>query len=153
MTKEDYEKLINKYQTKQPGEIWSKESETQNKQYQRTTSYTQTCQIIMDCLNIKGEQRKHAIWIVENIPLEELHRTANSEMIIAAICFYVKKLFNPNIQFKDYSILRHYNLSLEMTYLICCRIASYAFSKSYLVPIETDMYNHKELYETEASKR
>jgi hypothetical protein len=149
VTRKYYDNLIKKYKTKQPGEILSTTTETRIKQKQRLTGYTQVCQVIMDSLKLEGAQREHAIWIVENIPLEYLHRTATNEMIIVSICFYVKKLFNPNVQFNDYAIIRHYGLTWEMVHLITCRIASFAFSHSYLVPIQTDTYNHEELYKGE----
>ena len=141
----NYEYLINKYSTQHPLEKRSREHNKKHRRNIRTQHYLETAEIYMNPsnLNIKGDQRQHTYWIIQNIPLQTLHRQLSSENIILAICWYVKKLFNSQARFDEYQIFKDEELTLEQAYLILTRITSFAFNKSYLSPIETDKYDHE----------
>lgn len=120
----DYQFLLDKYQTKQPGE-----PNTTLKEYGmqtwRTRQRIRTCQNIMDQLNIQGGNRERCIHIVKTVPYKQLHRNGTEELITTAICFYIKKLLEPNADLEDYSVCKVHGLTYKNYTLIITRLCDY----------------------------
>ena len=119
--------LLNKYQTKQPGEVFTSESlkEAYNNKEWRLAQKIRTCKYVMDELGLKGTDRDRCIYIVKKVPLKQLHRKASCETIITCICFYIKKLQTPKRRTYDYRVCKEYGVDEEIFSLVIARLCDY----------------------------
>ena len=119
--------LLNKYQTKQPGEVFTSESlkEAYNNKEWRLAQKVRTCKYVMDELGLKGTDRDRCIYIVKKVPLKQLHRKASCETIITCICFYIKKLQTPKRRTYDYRVCKEYGVDEEIFSLVIARLCDY----------------------------
>lgn len=122
--------LLQKYETKQPGEhTTNKEISMKNWRLKQKIRITQN---IMNRLNIQGNNRKMCLNIIKNIRLKDLHHNAKCETIITAICFYIKKTENTNVKLEDYSVCTEYDLNYQTFSLVMCRLCDYYRKNSYM---------------------
>lgn len=119
--------LLNKYETKQPGECFVSDElkREYNNQEWRKKQKIRVCQNIMDRLNIKGTSRDRCINIIANIKLKELHHNGSCELIITAICCYVKRTMDSNFKLEDYNVCNEHGLNYKNFSLIVCRLCDY----------------------------
>jgi len=128
------ESLLKKYEIKQPGERWSKEREKKHgKPAWNMRQKIRTAQIIMGRLNIKGNDKKRVIYIIQDIDnFNNLCRICSYEAIIAAICFYVMKSNKSKINLRDYKVFKEYKLSEKSCLTIITKIANHYQKKCFL---------------------
>ena len=126
--------LLDKYETKQPGECFVSQRlkvEYGNKKW-RLAAKIRVCKYVMDELRIQGVNRDMCLNIIQNINLKDLHRTLPCESIITCICFYIKMLNNPKARLEDYHICTEYKINNENFSLVMVHLANYFQKNSYL---------------------
>jgi len=118
--------LLNKYKTKQPGEILKSENlkkEFSNKKW-NVFQKKRTADIIMDSLNLKGSQRERVYYIIEKVDFNQICRNCSYETIITAVSYYVKKSDNTKIKLGDYKICKIHNLTEKKLSIIMIRLCA-----------------------------
>lgn len=114
LKKRDMEYLLKKYETKQPGEIWTREHETQHKRKQFTASKHNCADIIMQNLPIKGDTRLEVHYLIDKYRnFNQLNTHMSRETIIGCFCYYVMRTHNPSVRVEDYKILKKLNVTYE----------------------------------------
>lgn len=121
--------LLDKYETKQPGEIWNKEKETSTKREWRIKQKVRFADYVLNELNMKGIQREQVKHMLNNIKdLKVLCRKCSYEKTITVICFYIKYCTTPKIalnHFNRYKVCREQKITLELYCQIVTNIAKY----------------------------
>jgi len=114
MTESKYYNLLKKYETKQPNEVWSKKSEYKNKKNQRLAKKINIANIKMNQLNIRGNDRKRVIKIIEEIPdFKEICCNCSYDLIISAICYYILKTKKSYLKIEDYNLFNEDGLNYK----------------------------------------
>lgn len=126
--------LLNKYETKQPGEKWDTKREKENgKPAWNMKQKIRTAQIMMSRLNIKGNDKERVIHIIKDIDdFKHLCKNCSCETIIATICFYVLKSSDSNTHIDRFSLWSENNLSWKKYSLIISRILTYYQKKTFI---------------------
>lgn len=126
MGRADYEKLLKKYKTKQPGEKWDKKTSTEDKRVWNMSQKIRTAEVIMGRCNIKEDEQDRVIKILTDIPdLSVLHGNCTTEKIISCICFYVIKTRQSNRRVNDYKVFKEYKLEDSTCLIIFARLAEF----------------------------
>ena len=99
--------LLGKYETKQPGEILSREHECNIKRKQRNTNKHQIANRLMQDLPLKGETANEVHYLIDHYNFHCLHTKANSEKVIGCLCFYVMKSHDNRLQIHYYRVLNN----------------------------------------------
>lgn len=122
----DINYLLEKYKTKQKGEIWTSDMEREHTQKRRIDEYLAISDNIAGRLYLVGTQKEEVRNIIKTIPLNDLHRTANIYTIITAICVYVKKIYSKNsLNWKYYSVCNEYGLTDSIFITVLCNMVDY----------------------------
>lgn len=118
--------LLNKYKTKQPGEILISENlkKDLNNNEWRKRQKLRMADNIMDRLNLKGTQRQRVKYLISNLDFNEVCRNCSNETIITAISFYIKKDSQTSAKLRDYKICEEYNLTETNFATIMVRLCS-----------------------------
>jgi len=119
--------LLQKYETKQPGEINGKtDKKMKIWRLKQKIRYADT---VMDRLNMKGIQREQVYHLLKDVPdLKALCRKCADEKIIAVISFYVKFCTTPKVALSDYNkytVCREHDMSLEMYSRVVTNLAKH----------------------------
>ena len=113
MTQEEIERLLKKYETKQPGEIWDTETDRLSKQEYRTSQKLFLLDILSNNpFRLREGQKARARYLVEKLDFNKVCGKCSLEQIIVMIIIYVKLEYNP----KDYiykceKLLHEYDIS------------------------------------------
>lgn len=150
----NYARLLKKYQEDYtPGEIRSREYENQL----RWESKLKHRMLLVDQLTLEAKylvltnhQKENVKFLVKmfNRKFKKLHRRSSDEAIILAFIFYEKKLENPKVQLKNYSITKKYNLTDTTFELILCRITNHFMMSSPVCVTESLRDNHEAMVRT-----
>lgn len=131
--------LVDKYKTKQPGELWTTEKETKTMRKWRLKQKIIYADTVMDQLNMKGVQREQVHHLLNDISnLKDLCRNCSNEKIIAVISFYIKFCTTPKLSlthYNRYKVCREHELSLELYSTIVSNIAKHFQSHAPLSPV------------------
>lgn len=126
MENRDISYLLEKYKTKQKGEIWTPEMKKEDTQRRRLDEYLAISDIISGRLYLVGVQKEEVKNIIKTIPINDLHRTANIYTIITAICVYVKKIYSNNsLNWKNYGVCNEYGLTDSILITVLCNLVKY----------------------------
>lgn len=144
----DYQKLLNKYNTRVPYEECSQETDRERKRKTRLKELHNICEELFNqckilCLSNFQKERVH--WLIDKFGnnFKSLHGHAKKETIILAFIFYIKKIETPKIRLEDYQITREYNLTDNIFEIIICRVCETFIMESPIVPYETTVYDHE----------
>ena len=125
--------LLKKYETKQPGETWSKKMEHETKMQWRLSQKLRIAENRMSRLGIKGNDRKRVLFIIKDISnFKILCKKCRNETIISAICFYVMKSNKSYIKMKDFSVFKEDGLDYYIYSTIVTKISNHYQSKTLL---------------------
>ena len=126
--------LLNKYKTKQKGEVWTPNMKRDDTQKRRTDEYLAISDNVSDRLHLVGTQKEEVKNIIKTIPINDLHRTANIYTIITAICVYVKKSYSKNsLNWKNYGVCSEYGLTDSILITVLCNLVKYYRTNKYLI--------------------
>ena len=116
MTQEEIERLLKKYETKQPGEIWDTETDRLSKQEYRTSQKLFLLDILSNNpFRLREGQKARARYIVEKLNFSKICGKCNSEQIIVMIIIYVKLEYNPSYHISRFeNILLEYDISKDL---------------------------------------
>lgn len=112
MSEEEITRLLNKYSTKQPGEIWSQRSEKRKDKIIKITRKIELFEgINSEYYRLKGSQKDRAKYLIRKLNFNEINPKCTSEQIIIMICYFVNREYNIHYKrkncrrvFKDYKI-------------------------------------------------
>lgn len=121
---DDYVNLLDKYQTKQPGEKWSTESETRNTKNYRTKQYVRYLDYPARELKLTVQEKQEVEYIIETVPLKELHANLSYELIITSLCFIIKS-HRRSIKPYEYRICNEYGLDWKTLYRVAINYLHY----------------------------
>ena len=83
-------RLLDKYSTKQPGEIWSPRTEKRkDKIIELNRKYRLFDGINSEYFHLQGTQKDRAKYIIKEINFKKVCGRCSSEQIIVLICYYV----------------------------------------------------------------
>jgi len=112
MSYTEIERLLNKYSTKQPGEIWSPRTEKRKDkiiEIQRRMRLFDG--INSEYFRLKGSQKKRVEYFIKELNFNEICPRCESEQIIVMICYFVNCEYNKRYRreycrkvFKDYKV-------------------------------------------------
>ena len=115
----EYSRLLNKYKTRHPMEIWSTESYTEETKNNRIMDYLSISEHIMDSMRLVGTQRRDVKWLIRNVPLKSLHSKAKIECIILCLCIYIRRSYGDNpSMWRSFKIVKDYNLDCNMLLVV-----------------------------------
>lgn len=146
---ETISRLLNKYETKQPGEAWSP---IMNKEYGyglwTKRQKLREADIMMDQLHMKGSQREQVMHMISDDfdDLRKLIRRCPSEKILAIICFFVMKSYNVRVKLNEYRAFNELNISKDEVILVFNRIALFYQSKVILPRVMTTNYKEEDVF-------
>lgn len=107
MTKRDIEYLLDKYDTKQPGEKWSKTTEGE---YVKDYNYKQKL-FIFDQLNndkfLQEEQKTRAEYLIKHFDFNSLGNYRTSEIILMIMLYVKIEYTNTNFSTYKYYLTNH----------------------------------------------
>lgn len=138
---EGIEYKLKKYNSRVPGEIWSREHERKSETIRRKLDYLDEAEMIMDELRIYGESREDVKEIIRKVPLNKLHGKLKSTKIIIAICFFVKRKYRKNAVLEDYSVCNCLNYK-ELS-IIMMNLSNYALAHSCLRGVSNFGYDQE----------
>ncbi|BBL62195.1 hypothetical protein [Methanobrevibacter arboriphilus] len=126
------EYLLNKYETKQPGEIWNKRREKkEGKSAWNMKQKIRIAKIMMGRLNINGADKERILYIIQDIgDFKELCRNCSVEMVIATICFYVMKSNLSKIKLADYKVFKENKLTEKTCLTLITKMCDFYQKKS-----------------------
>ena len=112
----DYEFLLKKYETRQPGEIWSKQRE---QEYEKARWHKEKINQLDGIINelhgnfiITHQDKERMKYLVKHLNLHNYKLTIKQQLLM--IIIYVKLENNPNRQLSDYqSLLHRYKLTTD----------------------------------------
>ena len=110
----EYQRLLKKYQTRQPLEKLSKESYNEESRNTRIRGYIRLSEHIMDRMKLVGTQRRDVKWLIRNVPLKSLHRRISAECIILCLCIYIRYSYGDTFKWNKYKIVKDYGLKCEV---------------------------------------
>lgn len=91
MAYEDWERLINKYKTKQKGEVWDSKYELKNQKRMKMKEKIEIFEgINSQFFHLQGSQIKRAKYLIKHLDFNDICRRCNKEQIIVLICYFVK---------------------------------------------------------------
>lgn len=116
MTQEEIERLLKKYETKQPGEIWDTETDRLSRQeYDKSQKLFLLDIISTNPFRLREGQKARARYIVEKLNFSKICGKCNSEQIIVMIIIYVKLEYNPSYHISRFeNILQEYDISKDL---------------------------------------
>jgi hypothetical protein len=121
--------LLKKYETKQPGEVWETQKETETKKVWRIKQKLRYADYVLKELNMKGIQKDQVYFIINKISdLQLLCRTCSYEKIITVICFYIKFCTTPKVALMDYNkykVCREHEMTLELYSKVITNLAKF----------------------------
>lgn len=123
--------LLNKYSTKQPGEIWPQEWVTNN-----TRDYRFKERIFLfDKLNnnrfLKGDQKTRAKYLIEHFNFNSLGSYSEEEIIIMIILYVKLEYTNYSISIYDYYLDKH-NITEQMFINFLVKLHKQSLNSKYL---------------------
>lgn len=131
----DINYLLQKYTTKQPGEIWTREHETQHKRKQFTASKHNCADIIMQQLPLNGDTKTEVHYLIDKYKnFNQLNTHMSRETIIGCFCYYVMRSHNPCVRVEDYKVLKELNVTYEGLTVVLGNMLKLDSSKSFLKP-------------------
>ena len=112
----DYEFLLKKYETRQPGEIWSKQH---NQEYEKARWYKEKINQLETLINelhgnfiITPNEKERMKYLIKHLNLHNYKLTIKQQLLM--IIIYVKLENNTNRQLSDYqSLLHRYELTTD----------------------------------------
>lgn len=116
MTQEEIERLLKKYETKQPGEIWDTETDRLSRQeYDKSQKLFLLDILSTNPFRLREGQKARARYIVEKLNFSKICGKCNSEQIIVMIIIYVKLEYNPSYHISRFeNILLEYDISKDL---------------------------------------
>lgn len=116
MTQEEIERLLKKYETKQPGEIWDTETDRLSRQeYDKSQKLFLLDILSTNPFRLREGQKARARYIVEKLNFSKICGKCNSEQIIVMIIIYVKLEYNPSYHISRFeNILREYDIGKDL---------------------------------------
>lgn len=127
--------LINKYKTKQPGEIMFSDDliNEYGMHNWRNNQKIIEAKLIMNQLNMKNTQRSRVIHILKKIDnMKELCQNCSCRTIILIVCFYIMKIDNPKTHIERYQLWKDENLSWKKYALVVSRLCDRFQKNSFL---------------------
>jgi hypothetical protein len=111
-----YEYLLKKYETRQPGEIWSKQH---NQEYEKARWYKEKINQLETLINelhgnfiITPNEKERMKYLIKHLNLHNYKLTIKQQLLM--IIIYVKLENNTNRQLSDYqSLLHRYELTTD----------------------------------------
>ena len=111
-----YEYLLKKYETRQPGEIWSKQH---NQEYEQARWYKEKINQLETLINelhgnfiITPNEKERMKYLIKHLNLHNYKLTIKQQLLM--IIIYVKLENNTNRQLSDYqSLLHRYELTTD----------------------------------------
>ena len=113
MYNDDITRLLKKYSTKQPGEVWSEQTK---KNYDKIRGFNNKL-MLFDGINteyfrLKGTKKNRAIYLIKNSNFNKICPRCSSEQLIVLICFYVNMEYNSYYKRSNcVRVFKHYNIS------------------------------------------
>lgn len=126
--------LLNKYSTKQPGEMWNSET---NIRYDKIVKLNDELRLF-DGINgeyfrLIGSQKDRAKYLIKHINFNEVCGRCSSEQIIVLICFYVKREYDKYYTRKNcIRVFRDYNISSNLIDQFMMFLARYGINNTIL---------------------
>lgn len=140
-----YARLLNKYRTRQPMEVWSKESYKRESKETRINEYLRMSEHIMDEMKLVGDQRRDVKYLIRNVPFKRLHGNMKAECIILCLCIYVKRTYR-NFRWQEYKIVKDYNLNCNVLLTVVINLCIW-YSHRVPLPFTENIDKHGTLLE------
>lgn len=143
----DINYLLKKYEKPfVKGECISKERRLQIYHEQKDTERNELIKSIGDEFYLSNDEKTQVQYIISQLDnISRLHSKLNEDIIIAAICFDVKRHYaNRTVKLEDYSASTKYELDTQKLYIIISNLLHYLRKhKSFIKPIETTKYDNE----------
>lgn len=113
MSYNEIENLLNKYSTKQPGEIWSSRTENRKLKIIETNRKIELFEgINNEYFRLKGTQIDRVKYLIKKLNFNDICPRCKSEQMIVMICYFVKCEYNKRYG-RDYcrKAFKEYNIS------------------------------------------
>ena len=131
MTSEEIERLLKKYETKQPGEIWDTETDRLSRaEYDKSQKLFLLDIISNNPFRLREGQKARARYLVEKLNFSKVCGKCTSEQIIIMIIVYVKLEYNPSYhitRFED--LLMEYDISKDLFIMFLVKLNKFHISK------------------------
>lgn len=142
---DNYARLLNKYKTRHPAEIWGKESYKDESKQNRINEYLRMSEYIMDEMKLVGDQRRDVKYLIRNVPLKSLHGNIKAECIILCLCIYVKRTYR-NFRWQEYKIVKDYNLTCSVLLTVVINLSIW-YSRKIPLPFTENIDKYGTLIE------
>lgn len=110
----EYERLLNKYKTRQPQEKMSNEYYKEESEKARIKEFLRMSEHIMDSMKLVGTQRRDVKWLINNVSFNDLNRQASAECIILCLCIYIRKSYGDrNFKWQTYGCVQKCGLTCD----------------------------------------
>ena len=144
---DEYVRLLNKYKTRHPAEIWGRESYTEESKQNRIREYLRMSEYIMDGMKLTGLQRRDLKHLIRTVSLKSLHRTVRAECIILCLCIYVRRSYgDKKFRWREYKIVKDYGLTCDVLLTVVTNLCIY-YSRKVPLPKSTGADRHGTLIE------
>lgn len=115
MSYDEINKLLNTYNKKHKGEIWSESSESKNQKMINIKAKIRLFEGINgEYFKLIGSQKQRAIFLIKKFNFNKICPICSDEQIIVMICYFVKCEYIPRYRrewcktvFNDYKISTH----------------------------------------------